>query len=178
MNRSWSIDDIESDRVHELPHDLQDFVDDTSSLICVDMGSMAEVGIGGTVDWLIFAAALVQAVASIRLDRPQGTSGFVCRLLLLHFPHEVTVAALRTYLDDAAAAATTPGESPTTRGVKRPRPVETAEEGETPSSFSWVRILPPEAFLPHAALFPRCRAVVHHGGLGTTVACLRYVRVG
>lgn len=29
------------------------------------------------------------------------------------------------------------------------------------------------SFVPHRWLLPRCSVVVHHGGLGTTMACIR-----
>ncbi|TFJ88000.1 hypothetical protein NSK_000354 [Nannochloropsis salina CCMP1776] len=41
-----------------------------------------------------------------------------------------------------------------------------------PSSSPCIFRLPPTTFVPHAWLFPRCRLVIHHGGLGTVMACL------
>lgn len=124
------------------------------------MGSMAEVGMG--VDWRGLAIAAVRAVAACRTRR-QDAAGL--RLLLLHFPATIEAALRRAGPDDEA-------EQQTQAPKRARREDEPAPEPSLASS--WVHVLPPEAFVPHAVLFPRCRAVVHHGGLGTTVACIRY----
>jgi hypothetical protein len=127
---------------------------------------MAEVGIG--VDWLALATAVVSSVAWLRQEgKAKGL-----RLLLLHFPSDdVTIEALQARL-----ALNEHGEDKPI-STKRARLEEDEHQQQEEGLAAWVRVLPPEAFVSHAALFPRCRAVAHHGGLGTTVACIRYVHV-
>ena len=179
IHRSWLVDDAP---LAMPPPGLVDFVPSASAgarppLVCVDIGSMAEIGMAR--DWRRLALAVVQ---TLRARRRRNDEEGPLRLLLLHFPSEVTPAALEAELEKRGAdvggeaeGAAGPG------GKKRPRhdDDEQAEEDEqqqpcgTGDLASWVRVLPPEAFVAHAWLLPRCRAVVHHGGLGTTVACVR-----
>lgn len=160
ITRSWFVDDNEADASSSASFGaagLEDFLPPDygapPTLVCVDMGSMAEVGMG--VDWLALATAAARAVWVCRMNTHAGL-----RLLLLHFPSEVTIEALRAGLKAEEAE----------RAQKRAR----LEDEDAPLDMSWVRVLPPAAFVAHAMLFPHCRAVVHHGGLGTTVACIMH----
>ena len=116
-----------------------------SKLVVVDLGSMAEVGMQRC-DWVTLATRLCGAIRKAGL-----------RALVLHFPPDITSTLITSRVGFPSADVSS---SPSGSGVKADKDEE------------WVRV---EAtpIVPHSWLFPQALVVVHHGGLGTTTACIR-----
>ena len=134
-------------------------------LISLDMGSCVEVGLRTAGEWEELIEGVVRALKRLFPSKGRGgeggegsssngSDGF--RLLLLHFPPRPALTAVKGE------------EGPEADGGERKK--RRLDEQQQHSKN--ILRLSLEEYVPHSWLFPRCHLVLHHGGLGSTLACL------
>ncbi|GAB5029835.1 glycosyl transferase [Nannochloropsis oceanica] len=151
-------------------------------LICLDMGSCVEVGLRTRSEWEGLIEGVVEALRRAfpgggggggreggrgggSPDNPEkgekrtgyGSGGF--RLLLLHFPPSSSLGAEVALEKDEEW------------GVDEQQQQQQQQQQQKLTCDDILR-LPVEEYVPHSWLFPRCHLVLHHGGLGSTMACI------
>ena len=159
-------------------------------LICFDMGSCVEVGLKTAEEWEGWIEGVVRTLRRVfpsssgrgggggggeggagsrdeNEKREGGGANDGFRLLLLHFPPRPLTTVKEEEEQEADG-----GERKKRRVDEQQQQQQQQRQKQQQQLSNNMLRLPLEEYVPHSWLFPRCHLVLHHGGLGSTMACI------